>query len=151
MGLSWSGLQTRGMGLMGGQTQMNITLTTTLDWHGDKIAELINKSSEEFLMAIAKDIMIAGKSFVHVITGTLSRSIKVDRPGEVQDRTEAAKTRDLGHPIPRPLRFGDKIALAVGGTTFYAIYEELLHPYMEPALAFARQGVDGNIEANKIP
>lgn len=124
---------------VGRTTRGGITLSMSfhLNWNGEEFKKRTNKANERTVMKAAEETMIAAKAIVHRETGTLRRSIKVDRPDEVRDRTEAARHRDLGHPIPRPAKStvpGGVVSLAVGGTTFYAIYEELLHPYMEPAV-----------------
>lgn len=120
-----------------------------LNWNGEEFKRKVNRANEAAVMKAAEETMIAAKEIVHVESGTLRRSIKVDRVDEVRDRTEAARSRDLGHPIPRPGRSstfsGGTVSLAVGGTTFYAIYEELLHPYMEPAVN--RSGMASKIYA----
>ncbi len=121
-----------------------------VNWQGTRVKDRVRRAQEDILMDFAQEVMIIAKSIVHVISGTLMRSIKVDRPSEVRDRTEAARSRDLGHPLPRPERQGSQIALAVGGTTFYAIYEELLHPYMEPAFEAAKSDMSRIIQENKI-
>lgn len=136
---------------IGRTTQGGVTMTMTfhMNWNGEQFKKKVNKANEAAVMKAAEETMIAAKEIVHVVEGTLRRSIKVDRPDEVRDRTEAAKTRDLGHPIPRPAKSatftGGTLSLAVGGTTFYALYEELLHPYMEPAIH--RSGMASKIYA----
>ncbi len=128
-----------------------ITLTADffVNWHGEQFKKKVNKANEAAVMKAAEETMIAAKEIVHVVDGVLRRSIKVDRPDEVRDRTSEAQNRDLGHPIPRPAKAstfsGGTVSLAVGGTTFYAIYEELLHPYMEPAVN--KSGMAGAIYA----
>jgi hypothetical protein len=82
----------------------------------------------------AHETAMAAKAIVDVITGTLLNSISVYRPSQVRDRTDEARSRDLGDENPEPEGSGDKVMLAVGGTAFYAFFEELLHPYMEPAM-----------------
>ncbi len=126
-----------------------------IEWRGPQVAEELKGAVDNIIKDIAEDIISNAKTNVHKITGTLGRSIKADRPGNVQDRTGAATTRDLGHPVPNPHRggtnqFGRKAVLVIGGTTFYAIYEELRHPYMWPAVAQSKARVNGHIRAHKI-
>jgi hypothetical protein len=123
---------------------------TDINWQGSRVKDRVRRANEDILMDFAQEVMIIAKSIVHVLSGTLMRSIKADRPSEVRDRTQAAESRDLGHPLPRPEKRGNQIALAVGGTTFYAIYEELLHPYMEPALQAATGEMASIIQKNKF-
>ncbi len=116
---------------------ITLSMSYFVNWHGEQFKKKVNKANEAAVMKAAEETMIAAKEIVHVQSGALRRSIKVDRPDEVRDRTQAAQHRDVGHPIPRPAkatRPGGVVSLAVGGTTFYALFEELLHPYMEPAV-----------------
>lgn len=151
-------LISNGMGLMfggGGNPGLGIRITVNLALRFPQVKEEIKDAVDGIIMGVAEDIIMAGKRNVHRVTGTLARSIKADRPGDVRDRTEEATNRDLAHPIPRPSRggsnqFGRRASLAVGGTTFYAIYEELLHPYIWPAVDEARAKVDTRIRAQRI-
>ncbi|KKN48914.1 hypothetical protein LCGC14_0648120 [marine sediment metagenome] len=137
-------------GLKTGGVAFSVSVDVS-QWKGEQLQEAVDNSAEAILMTFAQDTMIIAKSIVHIITGDLARSIKVDRPSEVRDRTEQAKSRDLGHPIPRPEKVGKgRIALAVSGTTFYAVYEELLHPYIEPAFNAAIGLKSRTIGANKL-
>lgn len=129
---------------------VTFNMTIDINWQGTRVRDRVRRATEDILMDFTKDVMIIAKSNVHVISGTLRRSIKVDRPSEVRDRTQEAESRDLGHPIPRPERQGSIVALAVGGTVFYAIYEELLHPYMEPALGAAQSDFSRIVQENRI-
>jgi len=134
--------------LPGGAVTFNMFVD--VNWQGTRVKDRVRRATEDIVMDFAQDVMIIAKSIVHIISGVLMRSIKVDRPSEVRDRTQAAESRDLGHPVPRPERRGNVVALAVGGTTFYAIYEELLHPYVEPAFQAASGNVDDTIKRHKI-
>lgn len=116
---------------------VSISMSFQANWNGEQFKRKVTAANEAAVMAAAEETMIAAKAIVHRVSGVLRRSIKVDRPDEVRDRTQAAQHRDVGHPIPRPKpasKPGGVVTLAVGGTTFYALYEELLHPYMEPAV-----------------
>lgn len=118
---------------------MHVEHSIPVDQWAKKGVQKVREHAAEDLMAITEDVMIIAKSIVHVLTGTLRNSIKVDRPGDVRERTVEAETRDLGYPIPQPQRDSEhRMSLAVGGTTFYAVYEELRHPYMEPAVLVAK-------------
>ncbi len=102
------------------------------------------------VMELAGLVITEAKRNAHVITGTNRRSIKADRPGDVRDRTDTAKTRDLANPIPKPMWKNGVATLMVGGTTFYSIYEELLHPYMRPAWEVMITQKDAVIKAHSI-
>ena len=120
-------------------------------WKGPELRKEVERSAEGMLMDFTSETMRIAKSTVHIISGDLERSIKVDRPSDVRDNTEAAKGGDLGGVIPTPEKIGsNRIALAVSGTTFYAVYEELLHPYIAPAFASAMGSSRRIIETNRL-
>lgn len=105
------------------------------NFHGEaRLRGQIRAGNKLGIQRAAQDTASAAKSIVHVVEGTLLNSILVYRPSEARDRTEEARTHDLGGAKPEPEGSDDNARLAVGGTTFYAFYEELLHPYMEPAM-----------------
>ncbi len=125
----------------GGKVTFSIRVdhSIPIDSWAKKSVQKVQKHAAQDLMDLTKDVMVIAKSTVHVISGTLRRSIKVDRPSDVRERTVEATVRDLGSNIPQPEQLSKhKIALSVGGTTFYAVYEESLHPYMAPAASIAR-------------
>ena len=125
--------------------------TELVSWRGRQFKDAVDTSAREIIKEFAKDMVIIAKSIVHVITGTLRRSIKADRPSNWRDRTEAAMTRDLGTNIPEPERVGkNNWALAVGPTTFYGIYEELLHPFIEPAFRAASRSLNKHISKHRL-
>ncbi len=105
------------------------------NFHGEaRLRGQIREGNKLGIQRAARDTASAAKSIVHILEGTLQNSIMVFRPSESRDRTEEAKSHDLGTANPDPEGDDDKLRLAVGGTTFYAFFEELLHPYMEPAM-----------------
>ena len=151
MGGAWGALINKG----GLKNSMSVTINVNTTWRGPQVKQEVLDASERFLMKITKDIIIIAKSLVHVQSGTLRRSIKADRPSEVRDRTNEARHRDLASGFqPRPERIEKsghiELRLAVSGTTFYAIYEELLHPYLIPAVEWARSDVSTHIQSEKI-
>lgn len=99
----------------------------------DEAKKAVDLDAKEFTKLGAEFVVKAAKRNVHVVTGTLRNSIKADRPSQVRDRTDAARSRDLGQPLPEPEKVRGDWVLVVGGTTFYALVEELLHPYTQPA------------------
>ncbi len=105
------------------------------NFHGEaRLRGQIRAGNKLGVQKAAQQTVSAAKSMVDIVTGALQNSIMVFRPSEARDRTEEAKSRDLGNENPEPEGSDDKVRLAAGGTTFYAFYEELLHPYMEPAM-----------------
>jgi hypothetical protein len=125
-------------------------ITVAWEWRGEEATRAYQKAAANIVKQWAAEVIKIAKSEVHIITGTLRRSIKADQPGASVDMTDAAKTHDLGQPIPNPLKMGDSFKLVVGGTTFYAIYEELYHPYMHPALRSSQSAIPGLIKANRV-
>ncbi len=114
---------------------MGFSIELIPNFHGEaRLRGQIRESGKLAVKKAAHDTASAAKDIVHVVEGTLQNSITVFRPSEARDRTEEARGHDLGNEDPEPEGSGDSVSLAVGGTTFYAFFEELLHPYMEPAL-----------------
>lgn len=136
------GFSLAGLGAMSGigQSGVRVKVTSHFVDNSEEWLKAVRKQQEVIIMDFVKDVIIIAKSIVHVDTGTLRRSIKADRPGDWQDRTEAARSRDLGHPIPKPAWEGKIATLYVGATTFYAIYVEFKYPYLEPAMRMAEKG-----------
>ncbi len=123
----------------------------TLNWRGPTIEVEVNEALDKVIRVMAKAIIEIAQGIVHVDTGALRASIRAMVPGqEVFFRDKQAALQQPASPIPEPARVGGLLQLLVGGTMWYALEEELRHPYMQPAVAAVQSEFDRAVEANKV-
>ena len=114
-------------------------------WNGAEIYELTRDGNERGLIAMGELVANEAVTNVHVITGTLQRSIHVATPGAGHSGDEAvAGGGDLRGAIGKvkAKRTGSRLTIEVGSWISYAAKEEALiggarggrHAYMKPAL-----------------
>lgn len=80
------------------------------EWFGNEVARITREAAEEAVDQAVEKAVTGAINRVHVITGNLRDSI--ERKDETRTEEEYS------------VRFGSEVD--------YAIYEELLHPYLRP-------------------
>lgn len=120
-------------------------------WNGPAVLAEVHRRTEDGLKAIAEDVASNAKEIVHVVTGTLQRSIHVATPGagHAGDENAAASGVDLQRMLggqAKAKRSGGGATIEVGSWISYAAVEEALiggsrggnHAYLRPAVDRAR-------------
>lgn len=104
--------------------------TVSVRWNGDEVSRRFHRAVGRGTIGIAERISREAKQFVHVITGTLRRSIHVARTGT---------SGNVGANWQNVMR-RDGAVVEVGSWITYACVEEVGrgHRYMQPALERGR-------------
>lgn len=114
----------------------------SFEWHGDDIQDRMKRATGRAVVAIGENISMEAKQIVHVVTGTLRRSIHTAPRyyGGGSDESAAA-TADLSNVGVEGVSFEGAAALIeVGSWLSYASVEEVNrgHTYIEPAVELVR-------------
>lgn len=108
------------------------------EWHGDKIERHMKRAIDRACVGIATSVATDGKRNVHVITGTLRRSIH-SAPVKYMglDDHERAMVSEIPNATTADVTGGaDHSKLEVGSWLPYACVEEVGrgHRFMQPAV-----------------
>lgn len=129
---------------------IGIRMNLDIDWRRTEVEQQAMSAAAESLKAGAKATQDQAKDVVHVITGTLQNSIHVTNNPNEGDRTEEAAMHDLAGTVPDPVMSKSRLSLWVIANTFYAIYEEMRHPYLYPSMSAAGPAALAYMQENRI-
>ena len=112
---------------------MRTRTRTDTEWHGDEIKRRAERANARGTIAIGEGVVSAAKRVVHVISGTLRRSI----------HAAAARTGGTIDATTQNVRTKDGAVVDAGSWIEYACVEETGrgHAYMQPAVEQVRATV----------
>jgi len=102
-----------------------------------KIVENIDNELLNALLEAAHFMVTMAKSYVRVDTGSLQRSIRVERTAPLTHHHISVRVRAGGYVVnPKTMRLVD-----------YAGHQEKYHPYMRPAWEATKRFVEAQVDA----
>ena len=106
-----------------------------VNWRGEEVTAEARQAAKAIAKQWGEYVRDEARATVHVITGTLQGGIELDN--------EPYETKTGAHQ--RVIAYAEN-----DQGRDYAIFEELLHPYMQPALQKSQGQMDHIVEANAL-
>lgn len=115
--------------------QRGVRIYWDVIWKGEEVIAEARDAAKKIAKQWGEYVRDEARATVHVITGTLQSGIELD--------SEPYETKTGAHQ--RVIAYAEN---EVGRD--YAVFEELLHPYMQPALQKSQAELNGIVKAHAL-